>query len=475
MCMLTNVISDFTVAHYGALNVISWKYTFKRLNEEYEIANKKKQALDNLFESGKISQATRDSFTSDISAAIVEIEKQRKDLAEKMNAKTQELESQLKTLEMLLANYEIQHVVGEIDEESYAREINLLTTTLQTTRNELEVIKHATNQLSPIEPTIQDPVAPEQVAPAIEEVAQTAPVEAAPLEIPIESVIETAQADPVETAPEAPVETMQEEVAQFEVAPNETPSEAPAEETAPLEIPEEAPVEHAAIETPFEDSSVNESTPLVEESPEVETSVETPILETSPTIEEAAPIEEVTIETEPTEIITEGASYDTSPVEETPIVEAPEVETSVHEPVEEAPANPDEPKTVEITAEAPSDEAIADSMPEEPIINIDEAPVDKTPEETMAPMEEVSEVAQEQQVVDVPLQTFEVTEQTPVETTLEKVLEEPEIESVSMVEEDHIPAHPSEAPQQAHSELTAETDTDQTDQADENDENTTTE
>ena len=119
MCMLTNVNSHFAYGSYGALNVISWKYTFKRLNEEYEIANKKKQALDNLFVTGKISQATRDSFTGDISAAIIEIEKQRKDLAEKMQAKTLELEGQLKTLETLLANYEIQHVVGEIDEESY--------------------------------------------------------------------------------------------------------------------------------------------------------------------------------------------------------------------------------------------------------------------------------------------------------------------------------------------------------------------
>ena len=96
--MLTNVNSYFNLWKLGALNVISWKYTFKRLNEEYEIANKKKQALDNLFVTGKISQATRDSFTGDISAAIVEIEKQRQDLAEKMQAKTLELRRSTKNL-----------------------------------------------------------------------------------------------------------------------------------------------------------------------------------------------------------------------------------------------------------------------------------------------------------------------------------------------------------------------------------------
>ena len=144
---------------FGAPKLISWKYTFKRLNEEYEIANKKKQALDKLFENGKISQSIRDSFTNDINAAIVQIEKQQKELIESMQAKTQELENQIKTLETLLANYEIQHVAGEIDEQIYQQEINLLTTGLDTTRNELNVIKQSTNQLcSPT--SMQAPAAP---------------------------------------------------------------------------------------------------------------------------------------------------------------------------------------------------------------------------------------------------------------------------------------------------------------------------
>jgi len=115
--MLTNVIFSFELRKGKVLKLISWKHSFKRLNEEYEIAKKKKQALDNLFETGRISQATRDSFDNDISTVIMEIEKQQKDLLTKMQCKAEELASQVKTLETLLANYEIQHVVGEIDEE----------------------------------------------------------------------------------------------------------------------------------------------------------------------------------------------------------------------------------------------------------------------------------------------------------------------------------------------------------------------
>ena len=159
--------------------MISWKYTFKRLNEEYEIATKKKQALDNLCATGKISQATRDSFTTDIVTAIADLEKQRQELGEKMQVKTTELEGQLKTLEMLLANYEIQHVVGEIDDEIYGRELGLLSNILDNTKTELGSIKDATNQLFPAPKAVEAPVIAEPVAP----VAQ-APIDLNPCRSP---------------------------------------------------------------------------------------------------------------------------------------------------------------------------------------------------------------------------------------------------------------------------------------------------
>jgi len=434
--MLTNVISHSIVGHYGALNVISWKYTFKRLNEDYEIANKKKQALDNLYESGKISQATRDSFTGDINAAIGEIEKQRKELAEKMQGKTQELESQLKTLEMLLANYEIQHVVGEIDEDSYTREINLLSNTLQTTRNELDVIKQATNQLFPVEPAIQAPAAPEPVAPTVEAVAEAAPVEAVPLEVPVE-------ATPVETTI---IETAPVDAAPVETAPIETPVAEAAPTTVPFEAPVEAPVEQAT-EAPVETAPIIESAPAVEAPAPEQT---TPLIET--------PIETTPIETPVSEAPTTEAAVEPAPA---PVVEAVVEEAA---PIIEAPVIETVPEAAPII-EAPKE--VTPIIEEAPIIAVE------VPTETIATTEPAVEETHEEQVVEAPLQAFEVTEPTTVETTLEKVLEEPAIEPVSLVEEAHIPAHPLEAPQQAHSELTAEADSDQTHQAEESEENTT--
>jgi hypothetical protein len=411
--MLRNVISSFTLKMFGALKLISWKYTYKRLNEEYEIANKKKQALDKLFESGKISQSTHDSFTNDINAAIVQIEKQQKELIENMQLKTQELENQIKTLETLLANYEIQHVVGEIDEQIYQQEINLITTGLDTARNELNVIKQSANQLcSPT--SIQAPAAPEPVAPIIEaKVPEPAPIEPTPVEVPVEAaqvetVTETSSVPiaPVETAPaEIPLETIKAEATPVESA----PIEAPPVESTPIET---APVEN----TPVETASAPVETAPVENKP----------VETAPV--EVAPVETPTVEVIP---------------EETPTIAPPEPEVQV--------INEPEPEI------APQEPAITEPAPQEPAINTEAvAPIEQpaVAETANVTPNEVIVEAEPEQPAKVALQDFEVIpEVAAVETTLEKVLEpinEPVVEPV--VEEATVPAHPLEAPQGAQTE-----------------------
>ena len=262
------------------LKLISWKHSFKRLNEEYEIAKKKKQALDNLFETGRISQATRDSFDNDISAVIMEIEKQQKDLLTKMQGKTQELEGQIKTLETLFANYEIQHVVGEIEEEVYQREINLLSTGLESAKRELEFIKEAANQLCPppVEATTTEPSLP--VAENEAEMVQTEPVEnvpAVPEEVtvvtepcPQEPAITMEQAVPEQPAIES-ADAVQEEIPQaveeITVAPENAPEATADVPEAVQEIPTEIENTPPAIEeTP---ATIEDIPQVIEEMPQI--------------------------------------------------------------------------------------------------------------------------------------------------------------------------------------------------------------
>jgi hypothetical protein len=418
--MLRNVISSFTLKMFGALKLISWKYTYKRLNEEYEIANKKKQALDKLFESGKISQSTRDSFTNDINAAIVQIEKQQKELIESMQLKTQELENQIKTLETLLANYEIQHVVGEIDEQIYQQEINLITTGLDTARNELNVIKQSTNQLSSPQ-SIQAPAAPEPVTPIIEaKVPESAPVEPTPVEVPVE----TAQVETV-------TETSSVPIAPVETAPAEIPLETVKAETAPVESApvEAAPVESTPIETaPVENPPVEAAPAPIETTEAASAPIETAPVENAPV--EAAPVEVAPAETPTVEVIPEEIAPIAPPEPEVQVIKEPEPEI------------------------APQEPAITEPAPQEPAINTEAvAPIEQpaVAETANVTPNEVIVEAEPEQPAKVALQDFEVIpEVAAVETTLEKVLEpinEPVVEPV--VEEATVPAHPLEAPQGA--------------------------
>ncbi|MEM3736217.1 MAG: CdvA-like protein [Candidatus Bathyarchaeia archaeon] len=109
---------------------------------------KKRQALNSLLESGRISRPTYELFENEMNEAIAEIERQRKALLDKMAVKARELEEQIKTLEKLLANFEIQHVGGEIEEEVYQREIALLSMGLESTRQELNAIKETIEKLT---------------------------------------------------------------------------------------------------------------------------------------------------------------------------------------------------------------------------------------------------------------------------------------------------------------------------------------
>ena len=195
------------------MKLIWWKHSFERLNEEYEMAKKKKQALDNLLNTGRISQSTHESFNKEIDEAVAEIERQHRALLEKMNSKTEDLEKQIKTLEMLLANFEIQHVTGEIDEEVYQREIDVLSTGLEVARRELDAVTEAGNQLSSSIQILTTEIAePQEIEPQPTESVETSSqpeIEVAEETVPAVESEETAEETVEHNLPEPPVESVE--------------------------------------------------------------------------------------------------------------------------------------------------------------------------------------------------------------------------------------------------------------------------
>ena len=94
---------------------------------------------------------------------------------------------QVSNLELLLANFEVQHVVGEIDDDAYQREINLMAASLDSAKNELGLIKQAMDQLYPETVSEVAPI-PEQVnassiteVPVVNEIAADIPTESIPV------------------------------------------------------------------------------------------------------------------------------------------------------------------------------------------------------------------------------------------------------------------------------------------------------
>jgi len=199
--------------------LISWKRSFEILSEEYETVKKKKQALDNLVNAGRISQSTFDFFNREIDEAMAEIEGKQKALAEKMNSKIKELEEQIKTLEILLANFEIQHVTGEVDEEVYQREISLLSVGLDTARQELDAVKEAVNKLSSGEQVATTAV-------VVQQEVEPQPSENVEVSQPEVKIAEEPVSTPEEKLPEPPIEPV--EVS--ETSPPQTTQEEPQEQ-----------------------------------------------------------------------------------------------------------------------------------------------------------------------------------------------------------------------------------------------------
>lgn len=276
--------------------MISWEYSFEKISKDLELAKKKKQALDDLFGTGKISQFTYDSFNKGLTDTIAEIETHRKALAEKMTSKIAELEQQVNTLEMFLANAEILYAAGEIDDELHTRESNAFTQGLEATKQELEVIKEVVANLMPEKMELALPPAPGEIveAPSAEEVLEEVPE--IPTEVPIEA--------PVEAQVEVETENISEET-EIEQPMEVQAEEAPTEETLAEETPNEGfeGIEENAPETPVEE------TPTEEQSSSSEEVDEEPVV--SPEVATETIVEETPIEGE-TEVEVEAEAEDTS-------------------------------------------------------------------------------------------------------------------------------------------------------------------
>ena len=259
--------------------MISWKYSFKEISKDLELTRKKKQALDDLLNEGRISQSTYESLNKELTDAITDIEARRKAQAEKVTSKISELEQQITVLEMFLASSEIEYAAGEIDEELHQRESSAFGLGLEAIKQELNAVKEIVGDLMPEEPATTLPSPPSEVT----EAAQIEELVEKPPEIAVETPLEAET-----VSEEAPGEQLM-----------ETPAEEPfVEETVevPHEAPPEAPVEEVPAEEETEEEEFQPSGEATEET--VEETIEPSEAAYETAVEEASTEEEPTTEEE---------------------------------------------------------------------------------------------------------------------------------------------------------------------------------
>lgn len=246
--------------------MVSWKDSFEKINIELDMANKKKQALDDLYNAGSISQSTYENLGEGLEKEIQEIEARQKVLTERMTHKLNELEQQVQALETFLANSRMSYVTGEITEDMHNQKSNALNFGLEATKQELDFIREVITQLIPEE-------APPSPTPETTEVVDTA--EETPIETAVEGETEFVETheEPTEIAveeePEAAPSVPIEEPVEVTPVPGETEIETPT----PMDMEE-------ATETTQEESPTEEfPTSFQEESEETETLTEEETLE----------------------------------------------------------------------------------------------------------------------------------------------------------------------------------------------------
>ena len=189
-----------------------WKESFEKINSELELIKQKRNALENLLNSGRISQTTYEYYSKELAELEEEIENRRKALVDKMNAQISHLENQLQVLEMLFTEIEISHAVGKMDEETYNRQRDALSTGLEFARQELNALKDTLSSVEPFKAEAEAP-AEQQILTegAVEETVQvpTEPQEEEKVEeqVTVETVetVEPVEVTPEETQP--PIET----------------------------------------------------------------------------------------------------------------------------------------------------------------------------------------------------------------------------------------------------------------------------
>jgi len=136
--------------------------SFEIVSQELDLTKRKKQALDDLLASTRISQPTYEHLEKGLTETILDLEAQQRSLGDKMTGWADELGEQIQLLELLLANLEIHHATGEIDDDAYDKQNRAILLGIEATKQDLVDIRNILSKtVSETVETPSEPTTPE--------------------------------------------------------------------------------------------------------------------------------------------------------------------------------------------------------------------------------------------------------------------------------------------------------------------------
>ncbi|MEM2405669.1 MAG: CdvA-like protein, partial [Candidatus Methanomethylicia archaeon] len=118
-----------------------WIKEFEKVVESIKTSNRRLQTLIELMKSKRISQLTFEYLKRSYESEAKSIEERRRSLLDRLRNYLNEIDQQIKSIEKRIVSIEERYTVGEIDEESYKKQIEALQTILQGVTEEFESVK----------------------------------------------------------------------------------------------------------------------------------------------------------------------------------------------------------------------------------------------------------------------------------------------------------------------------------------------
>jgi hypothetical protein len=178
---------------------------------------RKNQALKDLAEKRKISPDLYQELHNNFETVLNQLKKDAQALSDEANKEITRCDQEIKTLGYAVVNLELEHEIGQVDDEAYTSAFTMLQENLKRANMEKSDIELTKSNLSNI--VLGDSAQFEQkTSPASTELTEKETPDETATETSDETVEETAEETTNEAADETPEET--------EEAPNETPDEA---------------------------------------------------------------------------------------------------------------------------------------------------------------------------------------------------------------------------------------------------------